>query len=104
MKEFENSKLDKLKSKVSFCLGEKLGVKAKLHEVLQNNWQVMSRVVEGQSSLSCLCSCDQYTVVVESLGVYFGRSCREKTSDSWRGFLFWNLVGSSVGESLCNKQ
>ena len=69
MKEFENSKLDKLKSKVSFCLGEKLGVKAKLHEVLQNNWQVMHR--RGQLSLLCLCSCDQCTVVVESLGVYF---------------------------------
>ena len=41
----------------------------------------MRRVLLGQTSLSCLCSCDSTcTVDVQSLGVYFGRS-RERASE-----------------------
>ena len=87
MKDCANSKLDKSECKVFYCLVEKLDVEAKLHEVLQNNWQVMRKVVLGQSSLSYLCTCSgTCRVVVASLGGDFGRR-REKVIETWRGFL-----------------
>ena len=79
MEWLENSKLDKTGNKAFFCLGEELDVEAKLHGELQNNWQVMRKVLLEQPSLSYLCSCSTCTVGVQSLGVYFGCS-RENTN------------------------